>query len=149
MMTDFLESKIDDGLERIEKKLGESVRAEHQRIDDATEDVKKLYAAAAEQFQEQEVCINTLVAENNNTFAEHKQVIEGMWSKAEAIAVQMNQNLEQAQQRMQEMISEMQSNKYESDELRRDIDNLADIQRIELQQVFSNSETAATDYEPS
>ena len=134
MMTDFLESKIDDGLAKIEGQIQEIVRAEHKRIDEATEDVKKLYAASATTFQEQEGRINDLIlgsnntfTEHNKTFAEHKQVIEGMWSKAEATAVQMNQNLEQAQQRMQEMISEMQSNKYESDALRREIDNFADI----------------------
>ena len=98
MMTDFLESKIDDGMERIERKLGEMLRAEHKRIDDATEDVKTLYAAATEKFKEQEVRINTLIEGNNNTFAEHKGVIEGLWAKAEATATKMNHDLELAQQ---------------------------------------------------
>ena len=40
MMTDFLESKIDDGLAKIEGQFGDILRAEHERIDEATEDVK-------------------------------------------------------------------------------------------------------------
>ena len=101
--------------------------------------MKKSYAAAAETFQEQEVRINTLIAGNNNTFAEHKQVIEGMWSKAEAIANKMNHDLEQAQQRMNSMMSEMMTHKPESDDLRREIEHFADIQRMEVQQLEPTS----------
>ena len=50
-MMEFLESKFAEGLVEIHQKikgnLGEIVKAEHTRIDEATEDVKKLYAAAA------------------------------------------------------------------------------------------------------
>ena len=86
----------------------------------------------------------TLIEGNNNTFAEHKGVIEGLLSKAEATANKMNHDLELAQQRMNSMMSDMMTHKQESDILRREIDKFADVQRAEVQQLKSNSEASVT-----